>query len=267
MRKIGTAILFLLPLVVGYSVLGQDRREEEKRFRRAVLAEFSKLEQDSEKAIQTSELHHARLQIYSFDITMYGKAPKKDEIEKLRLLLFENCLRVAKWRGGFEALENKIKDKYDGVLPLWVTQDRNWQKIDERFKGHVFKIPAKKCGEYAANRISALTELQPAKREKESSPVGGIEFLRYRNLIHSKIKEHWFWPGGRRDLEVTVRFGIQEDGEIVGLRIVRNSGDSSYDDSVIQAVRRSTPLPPPPETYQKDFMDVELTLRPKDLRE
>ncbi|TMA12671.1 MAG: TonB C-terminal domain-containing protein [Deltaproteobacteria bacterium] len=72
-------------------------------------------------------------------------------------------------------------------------------------------------------------------------------------------------PLGLGDLEVTVRFGIQENGEITGLKIVKRSGDPSYDDSVFRAVSKANPLPPPPESYRKDFMDVELTFRPKDL--
>ncbi len=95
--------------------------------------------------------------------------------------------------------------------------------------------------------------------------VKGVDFIVYRNQMLRLIRERWNWVGKRSDLEVTVRFGIQENGEIVGLKIVQNSGDPSYDDSVFRAVRRASPLPPPPESYRKDFMDVELMFRPKDL--
>jgi TonB family protein len=83
--------------------------------------------------------------------------------------------------------------------------------------------------------------------------------------MRSVIRERWTWVGKRSDLEVKVRFGIQENGEIVGLKVVQRSGDGSYDDSVVRALRRASPLPPPPESYRKDFMDVELTFQPKDL--
>lgn len=95
--------------------------------------------------------------------------------------------------------------------------------------------------------------------------VKGVEFLIYRNRMLQVIRDRWTWGGKRNNLEVTVRFGILENGEIVGLKIVRVSGDPSYDDSVIRAVKKASPLPPPPESYRKDFMDVELTFRPKDL--
>lgn len=95
--------------------------------------------------------------------------------------------------------------------------------------------------------------------------VKAFEFLVYRNQMLRVIRDRWTWVGPRSDLEVTVRFGIRENGQIVGLRIIRLSGDPSYDDSVLRAVAKASPLPPPPENYRKEFMDVELTFRPKDL--
>lgn len=95
--------------------------------------------------------------------------------------------------------------------------------------------------------------------------VKGVDFLIYYNRMRYLIRERWTWVGKKGDLEVTVRFGIQENGEIIGLRILRASRDPSYDDSVIRAVKKASPLPSPPENYRKDFMDVELTFRPKDL--
>lgn len=95
--------------------------------------------------------------------------------------------------------------------------------------------------------------------------VKAFEFLVYRNQMLRVIRDRWTWVGPRSDLEVTVRFGIRENGQIVGLRIIRLSGDPSYDDSVLRAVAKASPLSPPPENYRKEFMDVELTFRPKDL--
>ncbi len=65
------------------------------------------------------------------------------------------------------------------------------------------------------------------------------------------------------NLKVVVQFGIKDNGEIVGLKIVQPSGDPSYDESVLRAVKKSSPLPAPPESYRKDFADVELTFRPQ----
>ena len=65
---------------------------------------------------------------------------------------------------------------------------------------------------------------------------------------------------------VQVHFSITESGDIVDVRITRPSGDSSYDRSVERAVKAASPLAPPPETYRKEFRDVEYTFSPKSLQ-
>jgi colicin import membrane protein len=94
----------------------------------------------------------------------------------------------------------------------------------------------------------------------------GIEFVAYYDRMLRSIKENWTWIGRKSNLEIIVRFGVRENGEIFGLRVAQPSGDASFDDSVIRAVRKVNPLAPPPEAYRSDFRDVELIFRPKDLR-
>ncbi len=92
--------------------------------------------------------------------------------------------------------------------------------------------------------------------------VRGVEFILYHNKMVSVIKENWAWAGQKGTLKVVVHFSIKESGEIIAVKVLQPSGDPSYDESVLRAVRKSSPLPPPPESYRKDFSDVELTFRP-----
>ena len=96
--------------------------------------------------------------------------------------------------------------------------------------------------------------------------VRGMDFIIYHNRMLATIKENWSWAGQQRsNLRVVVHFGIKENGEVTGLKIVQPSGDPSYDESVLRAVKKSSPLTAPPENYRKDFADVEVTFRPQDL--
>jgi colicin import membrane protein len=95
--------------------------------------------------------------------------------------------------------------------------------------------------------------------------VKGMDFIVYQNRMLSTIKDNWAWVGQKSNLRVVVHFNIKDTGEIVGLRIVQPSGDPSYDESVLRAVKKSSPLPAPPETVRQDFAEVELSFRPKDL--
>jgi len=62
-----------------------------------------------------------------------------------------------------------------------------------------------------------------------------------------------------------VRLSIRENGEITGLRLTSSSGDPSYDDSVMRAIKKANPLPPPPESYRAEFADVDVRFTAKDM--
>jgi colicin import membrane protein len=94
------------------------------------------------------------------------------------------------------------------------------------------------------------------------SAVRGAEFFMYQAKIVNTIKENWAWPGQKGSLKALVRFSIKDSGEITGLKIAEPSGDPAFDESILRALRKSSPLPPPPETYRKDFAQVEMNFQP-----
>jgi colicin import membrane protein len=102
--------------------------------------------------------------------------------------------------------------------------------------------------------------------EGAGGSIKGVEYLLYYNQMINRIKQAWVWAGAKRELEAAVRFNITDTGEVANVRITHPSGDASYDVSVERAVRASNPLSPPPESYRKEFSDVELTFQPGDLK-
>jgi colicin import membrane protein len=88
--------------------------------------------------------------------------------------------------------------------------------------------------------------------------LAGLDFILYKNQVEGIIKRNWTWVGTNPNLTVKVGFRIREDGEIVDVRILQSSGDAGYDQSVLQAIRASTPLPPPPEKYRDVFGDYRI---------
>jgi colicin import membrane protein len=95
--------------------------------------------------------------------------------------------------------------------------------------------------------------------------VKGLDYMIYQNRLISTIRNNWVWVGPRGKIKVVVQFNIKDNGEITGLKIVQSSGNASYDDSVLRAVRKSSPLPPLTESIRSGFSEVELAFRPEDL--
>jgi colicin import membrane protein len=95
--------------------------------------------------------------------------------------------------------------------------------------------------------------------------VKGMDYVIYQNRMLSTIKNNWVWLETRGNLKVVVHFKVKDSGEISGLKIIQPSGNPSFDESVLRAVRKSSPLPTPPEGLRSEFSEVELAFRPEDL--
>jgi len=93
--------------------------------------------------------------------------------------------------------------------------------------------------------------------------VRGLEFILYTEQVKQRVKENWIVAERRDGLNTTVRFNVQPDGEISALEMLKSSGDPAFDQSVMRAVNKANPLPPPPEAYREEFVSqkVEVTFR------
>jgi colicin import membrane protein len=82
-----------------------------------------------------------------------------------------------------------------------------------------------------------------------------------RARIH--VRRGWVLAPGFRtqDLEAHVQVRLDARGNVVGEpRITRRSGNPWYDDSVVRAIQKSSPLPAPPEAGDWPFV-----FRPEDI--
>jgi len=86
----------------------------------------------------------------------------------------------------------------------------------------------------------------------------GLDFIIYKNQVEGLIKKNWTWVGANPDLTIRVGFRIGDNGEIGDVRVLDRSGDSSFDDSVLRAIRISSPLPVPPAKYRDVFANYVL---------
>jgi TonB family protein len=69
--------------------------------------------------------------------------------------------------------------------------------------------------------------------------------------LEEKVRRSWALPGTLvRDaakLVVELRIVIEKDGRVSEERIEQGSGNPYFDDSVLRAIRKASPLPVPPE--------------------
>jgi colicin import membrane protein len=91
------------------------------------------------------------------------------------------------------------------------------------------------------------------------------EFFKYRDLLLGRIKESWRWYDTNSSHITQIAFEMQPDGAAKNVRVVKSSGDSNFDESVIRAVIKASPFPPPPvSVYEKYFKSVTTTFDPRE---
>lgn len=86
-----------------------------------------------------------------------------------------------------------------------------------------------------------------------------LEKLAYSNALKTHVKSGWRWMGGSDVLKAQVRVKLLPSGQIEDVRIEQGSGNSTFDDSVVRAVYKASPVPPPPADLYEEFKDVRFT--------
>jgi len=147
----------------------------------------------------------------------------------------------------------------------WITNHKDWREKtikDTALSQDIFsefpcqeKFPqdspsfSNKSKSEELQRLRREEELQRLRREAGEAHEKVDQFL---TEIRNKIKRHFAWAGDKQDLTVAYRVSLSGNGEILNLRIMEPSGDSSFDKAVAQAIYLSQPLPVPKD--EADFL-------------
>ncbi len=86
-----------------------------------------------------------------------------------------------------------------------------------------------------------------------STTVRGLAFIMYTEEVKRRVKQSWIVAEQKSGLIAVVQFGILANGEVVNIALAERSGSTVFDESAMRAVRKASPLPPPPEAYRNEF--------------
>jgi TonB family protein len=130
------------------------------------------------------------------------------------------------------------------------------QAVESRRREEAARAAVRGVGERVAHRIEAPPpDAAPGRGGGGGGAQGTVrlppELLAYFRKLEEKVRGAWFLPDSlARDagkLVVEVRIHIEKDGRVSGSRIERSSGNAYFDESVLRAIRKASPLPVPPE--------------------
>lgn len=86
------------------------------------------------------------------------------------------------------------------------------------------------------------------------SQLSGINKLQHENYIStidSHVKQYWRIPQwlAKKNLRAQARIKIDDNGNVIEKVLVKSSGNSSYDDAVLETISNATPFPKPPVKF------------------
>jgi TonB family protein len=147
----------------------------------------------------------------------------------------------------------KVVAKPKPAEPSRADIDKDYQKAMQRYLGESTEAGGKGFG---------------AAKLGGSGMGGGVlrppEFFTYRQTLRDSIKRGWKWYDTRAALVTQVTFEIGVDGVISNVEVAGSSGNDEFDQSVLRAVYKASPLPPPPPTVYNDFRSVRLSFDPRE---
>lgn len=86
------------------------------------------------------------------------------------------------------------------------------------------------------------------------NPEGSVQaqdpgYVAYQGQVKSHITRHWIRTHGQSNqshLTARLQVKIDPQGQVISKKFVQKSGDSSFDNSVLRALNKASPLPIPP---------------------
>ena len=131
-------------------------------------------------------------------------------------------------------------------------------KIDDDLKGRTV-VPESAQIEDDQEGFKYGTSNKPLK-VSPSDP----EYLKYQAMVRGKIIREWIVPmkfteEGQTNYSARIEVLINTDGDVVSVRWENPSGNTTFDQSAIRAVKKASPFPKPPdrlawEAYNEGFL-------------
>ena len=83
----------------------------------------------------------------------------------------------------------------------------------------------------------------------------------FGNSVKQHIEKKWVRPKDSDRLNATVELSLTESGDVTNVSIVESSKSFQFDNSILDAVRKSSPLPAPPGEVFEQFKTFRITFQ------
>jgi colicin import membrane protein len=157
-----------------------------------------------------------------------------------------------------DAVKSPKKKKITVKSKKTVTKKSGMPKLDPKKS----KSTKKEKSKAAPSKPSAVPPEKAVADAKAGSGVEGVavsttspqfKFPPYLAIIREKIEQNWNPPPSVESMKVKVLFTILRSGRVGNAKLERSSGNFYFDQAAMRAILSSSPFPPLPEGFFRDY--------------
>ena len=189
---------------------------------------------------------------------------KKAEVDRLKKLQAEQAAEEKAKAVEKARAEEKAKAEAARMAREKQVAEQKRQALLRQMEAEELKQQL--AADTAANeaRLARLTQARAAsKRQAEVASVVG----QYRDQISAKVRGNTRLPDNLKgNPQVRCLVKLLPTGEVLSVRVTQSSGNPAYDDAVVRAIEKSSPLPLPSDRDARAAFVPELSFvhRPKE---
>jgi colicin import membrane protein len=131
-------------------------------------------------------------------------------------------------------------------------QARDRQQAEQKQRELLRRLEAEELSQRMADESAALAARQAQQAEAQAAGKRQAERARvvgqYRDMISAKVRGNTRLPDALKgNPKVHCLVKLLPTGEVVSVRVTQSSGNPAYDEAVLRAIQKSSPLPLPAE--------------------
>ena len=202
--------------------------------------------------------------------------PKKDDSKKRDLeKKKQQQLAEKKRREAEQKRKNQLaKKKAEEARKLKEKKERERKERERRAAEEKRREQAQKQQEelerQALAKALAAEKAQLEAERQAAEDAATVES--YSALIADKVERNWSRPpSARNGMQVTLRIHLVPTGQVVGVSVLKSSGDSIFDDKAVRAVKKAERFPElqalPSRIFEQQFRVFKFEFSPEDLRQ
>lgn len=226
----------------------EKQEEKIKKETKEIVSEPPKEEKQLEKLSLVEELEKKKLE---------KELEKKKKDEEKKKLEEQKKKEEDKQKKIEEEQKKKVQDELNKKKKEAEAREKEKLDRDKRLSDLARQIKSK---QYEGESVNAGGEGFGAARLGGQAGGGGTlapyAKVAYQNQLQEHVKAGWRWMVRTERLRTLVRVKIERNGEVADVRVEQSSGNSNFDDSVVRAIRKASPVPVPPSEFYNDFSDV-----------